>query len=172
MSNRNISTSQQSIVDFVTTPYDQYDSDDSDEDIPYLVVSADPDASTRFLLVGGVARNNRLIYKHLYVKSIILGENWLPTFIFLSFFENETELERYKTDANKMEDNTKSFFNKTELGVLPISGLYFVLDHIWVPLVCIFIDNWGVNMVPNDIRWAYTDLQRHLEVPLYIWPLD
>jgi hypothetical protein len=115
-------------------------------------------------------RLNRNKYPHLYVRTVYVPGNcrWYAV---VTFFENVAECIKY---GAKLDDivNVIDALNKQRSAGTITSVLYASkLEYDWMPMIDRFVEEWGKDMVPHDVRDSYDHVQEiYVELPRLHWP--
>ena len=114
-------------------------------------------------------RLNRNRFKHLYVRTVFVPGN-VRWFGVVSFFESVEECVRY---SKQLEDikNAIDGLNQERSGTRNGTVVYASkLEYEWIPMVNRFIEEWGTEMVPQDVRDSADHVAGFVDLPTYVWP--
>jgi hypothetical protein len=120
---------------------------------------------------GSNNRLNRDRYPHMYVLTVIVPGN-IRWFAVVSFFASLEERRCYVTHTADIRNELDELRKQKQIDGTITNAVYkFRLEHEWIPTVDCFIEDWGIDMVPHDLRDYCDHVQEYiLCMPKYRWP--
>ena len=86
-------------------------------------------------------------------------------------FENQAEADRYHHDTQyEIRDQVEAINNAWLRHNINDEERFNQFKNHLLPKVATFIEKWGKEMVPEDIRVAVTDIESNVGVAITIWP--
>jgi len=93
-------------------------------------------------------------------------------FAVISFFESVDECLKYVTELEDIKNVIEELNKKRASGSISTVVYASNLEYVWIPMVNDFVEEWGKDMVPQDVRHSSTHVRRTVDIPPFEWPVN